>query len=274
MTTVVGDFVIDFSGLSAIDPYIHADITEIDGAAEIIVNSTHPEFVQKAISSPERFRYNGTVTNTTIKASIEIAQDNTYFAYGPALIAANGEGYVVTITYGIYITIYKITAAGVKTGLSTGEQESSAFTAGDRLHLELDTLTGAITIQVESDTPIFDFTDTSYDTGLAPAMFFENDSGGFGISSFGGLVGSATSSVTTTIINGTSLTGLEWLVLDSQDWSTASILDQGTGETTDASDILALDLSGGTNGQAVSVFAGNPLLANDGFGAANGNVVA
>ena len=80
--------------------------------------------------------------------------------------------------------------------------------------------------------------------------------------------------VTVTINNGTSLSGLEWLVLDSQDWSIASILSQGTGGTTDVSDVLALDLTGGTNGQAVSIFAGNPLLANDGFGATNGNVVA
>lgn len=64
----------------------------------------------------------------------------------------------------------------------------------------------------------------------------------------------ATALITITgITGGESLTGLEWVVFSSQDLSTASILAQGSGESTNVNGDLVLDVagSGATNGQAV-----------------------
>lgn len=64
----------------------------------------------------------------------------------------------------------------------------------------------------------------------------------------------STATVTTAAITGgASLTALEWAVFSSQDLSSATLLDQGSGETTNGSGVLVLDItgSGATNSQSV-----------------------
>ena len=57
-------------------------------------------------------------------------------------------------------------------------------------------------------------------------------------------LGTGTISATVTISCGESKTGLSYLVLDSYNIATASIAAQGTGESTDASGELSIDLAG------------------------------
>lgn len=69
-----------------------------------------------------------------------------------------------------------------------------------------------------------------------------------------GVTKATTTTLTITgITGGADLSGLQWLVLDAQDFSTASIALKGTGETTDSSGNLVIDLEGSglTNGASV-----------------------
>ena len=185
MTTVVNpDFVIDFKTESTADPYTHSDITNIDSTAELVTNGSFNEFRPNA-SGVQRFRYNGSVTAGTIISSIEIAQSNSGDGFGPAIVASNGEGYVVRISYGENVGLWRVTSGGSLTDIGLSEEYTGGYTAGDRFHLTLVLSTGQVLVHKEA-SELFDITDTTYDTGLAPAMYFNYGGNGAGIASFGG----------------------------------------------------------------------------------------
>ena len=86
-------------------------------------------------------------------------------------------------------------------------------------------------------------------------LFVTNDTGDSNTSGFA-ITREAAPVVTTVtvtgITGGANLTALEWFVFDTDDFSTASVIGQGSGETTDSSGDLTVVLTNGpTNGQSV-----------------------
>lgn len=159
---------VDFSVLSDEDPYTLPNFSSIDGGGLEIANGELLPLVRTAL---QRFRFDG-MPNSTIAIDVTIDQNNLYYFVGGLAIDATGAGYVLRISYGRFVAVGTIDAAGTIVWLPAGDLEDTTFTVSRTYRLQVNTATGDIDIyRIGEPLPLVSVNDTTHSTGLAEGLY-------------------------------------------------------------------------------------------------------
>lgn len=186
MTTVTGDYAINYVPLSNADPFIDSNLTALDGtlAYKILSNVLRPSTGGGGPFAQMRFRYNGAMSSTaTLRAKFEIGNAGGGDVIQAMLLQPTGAGYTLDINQTSF-NIKTIDATGAEGGLNNGTAASA--TLGDDVMLELVQSTHTLNAYCNG-TLVVTTTDSTYTTGLAFALgFLATNSSASTVRSFAG----------------------------------------------------------------------------------------
>lgn len=179
MATVTNtDFVFDASGLGNSDPYTITGVTEIDAAAndvQILNGGLTSSLGQSGTDVDFRLRKNGTATASTLRSSAEADGAGSYNKVGVCMLASDGAGIGMFVSFGGFFSVYEWNASGVIGTTHFLDEEPTTVADGERIHMEYDTATGVMRFYKEStQLTTLNLTDTSFtSTAMMPgwAMF-------------------------------------------------------------------------------------------------------
>lgn len=170
MTTATGDYAIDWSGVSDVNPYTNAGWTaEGPGGFTIQSGSLRPI----AADGRNFFAYTGAaVSGDVYSAKMEVnhASASGLDQNGPAILDTSGNGYCVEVN-GVNTRLRKVVAYNTS-GIA---YDDVAYVSGDVFEITVDVSDGSVEA-FKNGVGFSAATDTTYDTGLRPGiwMLFNN----------------------------------------------------------------------------------------------------
>jgi len=199
MALASSTFSIDFSGLPNTNPYTNANITNVNGTAQIAGGIFRPNTLA-GNTTPQRFVYNGETSGDNWRVSMRLGASGNYNANGVGFIdPATGNGYGVQLTWNSHVNINRYDGNTI-VAISAGAIEINPEGLSDDaiIHLDFNRATGALLVLYEDPnatvpvtTPTAtecDATDTTYAATLKPAMIFlceDQSAGAFVIDQWG-----------------------------------------------------------------------------------------
>lgn len=227
MTTVTGDYEIDFSGLPDTNPYSNVDFTDIS-----TISGSSDRIISGAFVGNGLWALTTLPSATTIRAKIEkeISSAGGGYKQGPAVVDLSGNGYSLQINLDdVYLRT--MTSGAIDTGF-IARDTSYAYAAGSTFELEVNKTTGDITVYANG-VELFSANDTTYTSNdLSAGMVCDqNPGGGGGIISFAA-DGYAEGSTITTPVTGTNETNIQFTGTDCDTITGASMVVDGVERNT------------------------------------------
>lgn len=173
MSTVTGDFSINFTGLSNVDPYTNSNLTALNANTVKVLSGAAKN---SGFVSGTYYRYNGAMSSSaTLRAKLEVGTNgtsgDTLYVF---LMTSGGNGYWARVS-GTALVIWRLAALAGDLSIASATLPAAPV-SGDQIVLELNQTTHTLTAYVNGVSKATG-TDSTYTSGLAFGFGFESNNG-------------------------------------------------------------------------------------------------